>query len=78
MGRSQRGKTYQAVSHLSRHGANRPQVGVDTIGRRGTAKQERKRELRHDKRSAPAETSWLHGTLFVVLLVIVIAWVLGY
>ena len=74
MGRSKRSKDQECV--LDRDGDYNG--GSVQIKGTGGWRRQKRTSKRIYKRSPPTDYSWLHGTLFVVLLVIVIAWALGY
>ena len=51
------------------------ETGVDT---RGVIPRNRRTGLDTRRHSRTSDNSWVHAVLFVVLVVIVISWVLGY
>ena len=75
MGRSKRPKDVQTSIGSS---TETPITMEDLYNTRGDWRRQKRTSKRIYKRSPPTDYSWLHGTLFVVLLVIVVAWALGY
>ena len=77
MGRSKAGKTFEQKAGFrgKRYGGHQVSDSDTRLRVRG---QKRTSERQFYKRGPPADSSWLHATLFILFVVIFVAWILGY
>ena len=82
MGRSKAGKTFAQEAGFRGNGFKGYRGYQYTEGVRGRGKQylpqKPTSERQFYKRGPPADRSWLHATLFILFVVIFVAWILGY
>ena len=75
MGRSKRLQAWQMKTKAER--LNEDDQGQKRANWHGLGVKQSRRLVR-DTRDGRAQNNWLHGVLFVVLALIIVAWALGY